>query len=179
MNLFVRHKGVKNSILNLCPFDPAYIIMGLVILVVLLLILVIVTMTKLRRLDRKYDYFMRGKDAETLEDIIMDEIDELRDLRAEDRSNKDSIRTLNRNFRASFQKYGVVKYNAFKGMGGNLSFALAVLDYTNSGFVMNCVHSREGCYLYIKEVDMGQTDIVLGNEEQEALEQALGYVKKS
>ena len=170
---------MENSILNLCPFDPAYIIMGLVLLVVLLLILVIVTMTKLRRLDRKYDYFMRGKDAETLEDIIMDEIDELRDLRAEDRSNKDSIRTLNRNFRASFQKYGVVKYNAFKGMGGNLSFALAVLDYTNSGFVMNCVHSREGCYLYIKEVDMGQTDIVLGNEEQEALEQALGYVKKS
>ena len=170
---------MENSILNLCPFDPAYIIMGLVILVVLLLILVIVTMTKLRRLDRKYDYFMRGKDAETLEDIIMDEIDELRDLRAEDRSNKDSIRTLNRNFRASFQKYGVVKYNAFKGMGGNLSFALAVLDYTNSGFVMTCVQSREGCYLYIKEVDMGQTDIVLGNEEQEALEQALGYVKKS
>ena len=170
---------MENSILNLCPFDPAYIIMGLVILVVLLLILAIITMTKLRRLDRKYDYFMRGKDAETLEDIIMDEIDELRDLRAEDRSNKDSIRTLNRNFRASFQKYGVVKYNAFKGMGGNLSFALAVLDYTNSGFVMNCVHSREGCYLYIKEVDMGQTDIVLGNEEQEALEQALGYIKKN
>ena len=170
---------MENSILNLCPFDPAYIIMGLVILVVLLLILAIITMTKLRRLDRKYDYFMRGKDVETLEDIIMDEIDELRDLRAEDRSNKDSIRTLNRNFRASFQKYGIVKYNAFKGMGGNLSFALAVLDYTNSGFVMNCVHSREGCYLYIKEVDMGQTDIVLGNEEQEALEQALGYVKKN
>ena len=170
---------MENSILNLCPFDLAYIIMGLVILVVLLLILAIITMTKLRRLDRKYDYFMRGKDAETLEDIIMDEIDELRDLRAEDRSNKDSIRTLNRNFRASFQKYGIVKYNAFKGMGGNLSFALAVLDYTNSGFVMNCVHSREGCYLYIKEVDMGQTDIVLGNEEQEALEQALGYVKKN
>ena len=170
---------MENSILNLCPFDPAYIIMGLVILVVLLLILAIITMTKLRRLDRKYDYFMRGIDAETLEDIIMDEIDELRDLRAEDRSNKDSIRTLNRNFRASFQKYGIVKYNAFKGMGGNLSFALAVLDYTNSGFVMNCVHSREGCYLYIKEVDMGQTDIVLGNEEQEALEQALGYVKKN
>ena len=156
---------MENSILNLCPFDPAYIIMGLVILVVLLLILAIITMTKLRRLDRKYDYFMRGKDAETLEDIIMGE--------------KDSIRTLNRNFRASFQKYGIVKYNAFKGMGGNLSFALAVLDYTNSGFVMNCVHSREGCYLYIKEVDMGQTDIVLGNEEQEALEQALGYVKKN
>ena len=170
---------MENSILNQCPFDPAYIILGLMIIVVLLLILVIVTMAKLRKLDRKYDYFMRGKDAETLEDMIMDELDELRDLRAEDRSNKDSIRTLNRNQRASFQKYGLVKYNAFKGMGGNLSFAFAMLDYTNSGFVLNCVHSREGCYLYIKVVDMGQTDIVLGNEEQEALEQALGYIKKS
>ena len=170
---------MENSILNLCPFDPAYIIMGLVILVVLLLILAIITMTKLRRLDRKYDYFMRGKDAETLEDIIMDEIDELRDLRAEDRSNKDSIRTLNRNFRASFQKYGIVKYNAFKGMGGNLSFALALLDYTNTGFVINSVHSREGCYLYIKDVDRGQTDVALGNEEKMALEQALGYKEKN
>ena len=166
---------MENSILNQCPFDPAYIILGLMIIVVLLLILVIVTMAKLRKLDRKYDYFMRGKDAETLEDMIMDELDELRDLRAEDRSNKDSIRTLNRNFRASFQKYGIVKYNAFKGMGGTLSFAFVLLDYTNSGFVINSVHSREGCYLYIKPVDRGQTETLLGAEEKEALEQALGY----
>ena len=131
---------MENSILNQIPFDPAYIIAGLLILVVLLLILTITTMTKVRRLDRQYDYFMRGKDAETLEDVILDQIEEIRDLRAEDRSNKDSIRTLNRNQRASFQKYGLVKYNAFKGMGGNLSFAFAMLDYTNSGFVLNCVH---------------------------------------
>ena len=41
------------------------------------------------------------------------------------------------------------------------------------------IYSREGCYIYVKEVDMGQTEIVLGNEEQEALEQAMGYVKRS
>ena len=170
---------MDNSILNQSPFDPAYIIGGLLALVILLLILAVANMMQIKSLSRKYDYFMRGKDAETMEDVILDEMDELRSLRAEDRANKDSIRILNRNFRASFQKYGVVKYNAFKGMGGNLSFAFAMLDYTNSGFILNCVHSREGCYLYIKEVDMGKTDIVLGNEEQEALEQALGYIKKN
>jgi len=170
---------MDKSILNQIPFDPAYIIGGLLALVILLLILVITNMMQIKSLSRKYDYFMRGKDAETMEDVILDEMDELRSLRAEDRANKDSIRNLNRNFRASFQKYGIVKYNAFKGMGGNLSFAFAMLDYTNSGFILNCVHSREGCYLYIKEVDMGKTDIVLGNEEQEALEQALGYIKKN
>lgn len=170
---------MESSILNEFPFDPAYIILGLLALVIVLLIFVIANTAKIKKLSRKYDYFMRGKDAETMEDMILDQLDELRSLRAEDRANKDAIRSLNRNFRASFQKYGIVRYNAFKGMGGNLSFAFALLDYTNSGFILNCVHSREGCYLYIKQVDIGKTDIVLGNEEQEALEQALGYIKKN
>ena len=100
---------------------------------------------------------------------------EIQKLKTEDRNNKDAIRTLNRNQRASFQKCGIVHYNAFKGMGGTLSFACAILDYTNTGFVLNSVHSREGCYLYLKQVDRGQTDVLLGNEEKEALEQALGY----
>ena len=73
------------------------------------------------------------------------------------------------------KKFGLVKYNAFKGMGGNLSFAMALLDYTNTGFVLNSVHSREGCYVYIKEVERGETDVLLGSEEKDALEQALGY----
>ena len=78
----------------------------------------------------------------------------------------------------TLNKTAIVKYDAFKEMGGKLSFALAMLDQENSGFVLNAIHSREGCYIYMKEVDRGQTDVVLGNEEQEALEQALGYVDK-
>ena len=169
---------VNSPLLELLGIDPAIIFGVLFLLVLILLILLIVTMTKLGRTNRRLDGFMRGKDAETLEDVIMDQIEEIRNLKAEDRAAKDSIRTLNRNFRASFQKFGMVKYNAFQGMGGNLSFVFALLDYTNTGFVLNCIHSREGCYIYMKEVDRGQTDVVLGNEEQEALEQALGYVEK-
>lgn len=168
---------MENSIMSSWGIDPAYIIIGLSALVLILMILVIVCIVKMRKLYRRYDYFMRGKDAESLEDIILDQIDEIKKLRTEDRANKDSIRTLNRNQRASFQKFGIVRYNAFKGMGGTLSFACAMLDYTNTGFVLNSVHSREGCYLYMKPVDRGQTDVLLGNEEKEALEQALGYVE--
>ena len=169
---------MENSMLNQLPFDPMYLMIGCLVLIAVLLILNVLAMSKIRRLDRKFDYFMRGKDAETLEDVILDQIDEIKNLKAEDRATKDAMRALNRNSRASFQKLGIVKYNAFKGMGGNLSTAIALLDYTNSGFILNCVHSREGCYIYVKEVDMGQTEIVLGNEEQEALEQAMGYVKR-
>lgn len=169
---------MENSVLMQLPFDPAYLLIGLTGAVIILLILLLPTMARLKRLERKYDYFMSGKDAETLEDVIIDQIEAVKELRTENRAAKDAMRTLNRNIRASYQKFGLVKYNAFKGMGGTLSFAFSMLDYTNSGFVLNCVHSREGCYLYIKEVDAGKTDVVLGSEEQEALEQALGYVKK-
>ncbi len=145
-----------------------------IVLVVILLLLFL----QYRRLYHAYDAFMRGKDAESLENIIIAMTEEIKDLRAEDRANKDAIRVLNKNQRASFQKVGIVRYNAFKDMGGNMSFAIAQLDYTNSGFIINTVHSREGCYLYIKTVDCGQTEILLSTEEKEALEQALGYLDR-
>lgn len=166
---------MEGSILNNLGFDPVYIILAQAVLTLILLIVVIVCIFKIKKMYRRYDYFMRGKDAETLEDIIIDQMEDIQELKSQDRANKDNLRTTNKNMRSSFQKFGMVKYNAFKGMGGNLSFAFALLDYTNSGFVMNSVHSREGCYLYLKEVDRGQTETLLGNEEKEALEQALGY----
>lgn len=142
------------------------------------LLLVLLIFLKYRRLYRAYDFFMRGKDAETLENTIIALGDEIRDLKAEDRANKDAIRVLNKNQRSSLQKFGIVRYNAFKEMGGNMSFAIAELDYTNSGFIINTVHSREGCYLYVKTVDCGQTEVLLSAEEKEALEKALGYLDR-
>ena len=53
------------------------------------------------------------------------------------------------------------------------SFALAMLDKENSGFVLNAIHSREGCYTYVKEIVKGESYIVLGEEEKEALRQAV------
>jgi hypothetical protein len=156
--------------------DPIYyLIIAQAVLTILLMVVVIVCIFKIRQMYRKYDLFMRGKDAETMENLIIQQLDDIEALKDQVRVNKDTVRSINKNGRAAFQKFGVVKYNSFKGMGGNLSFALAMLDYTNSGFVINSVHSREGCYLYLKEVERGTTEVVLGDEEKEALEQALGY----
>ena len=166
---------MDNSILNQLPIDPAFLIIGLSALTLILLIVVIICMIQMKKLYRRYDFFMRGKDAETLEGIIMEQMEDIAQLKSEDRANKDSLRNTNKNYRSAFQKFGIVKYNAFKGMGGNLSFAMSLLDYTNSGFVLNSVHSREGCYVYIKEVERGETEVLLGSEEKEALERALGY----
>ena len=70
-------------------------------------------------------------------------------------------------------KTGIVKYDAFSDVGGRMSFALAMLDMNNTGFVINAIHSKEGCYTYIKEIVKGESYIQLGDEEKEALRQAV------
>ena len=166
---------VTESMLNSWPIDPAIVIISLGIITILLLIMTIICVVQNSKLYRKYDLFMRGKDAESLELIIANQIAQIEELKSQDRSNKDTMKTLIKSVRSSYQKFGMVKYNAFKGMGGNLSFALAMLDMNNTGFILNAVHSREGCYLYIKVVVKGETDSALCSEEKDALEQALGY----
>ena len=75
----------------------------------------------------------------------------------------------------TFQKYGLVKYDAFQEMGGKLSFSLCLLNEKEDGFIINAMHSREGCYTYIKEVIAGNCVIILSEEEKEALEMAKAY----
>lgn len=166
---------MTNSIMNQWPIDPGIIVIFLGIITILSLIITLICVMQTRKLYRRYDYFMRGRDAESLESLILDQISEIKDLKAQDRANKDALRTLSKTVKSSYQKFGMVKYNAFRGMGGNLSFAFAILDMNNTGFVLNAVHSREGCYMYIKTVERGETETALGSEEREALEQALGY----
>lgn len=67
----------------------------------------------------------------------------------------------------TYQKIGVVKYDAFKEMGGKLSFVLVLLNKENTGFLLNSVHSsREGCYTYLKEIIKGESFIELSEDEK-------------
>ena len=58
-------------------------------------------------------------------------------------------------------------------MGGMLSFSLALLNDQNNGFIINSVHSSDGCYSYTKEIKDGISEISLGEEEKKALDIAL------
>ena len=112
-----------------------------------------------------------------LEEFILKQQDDIEELKEAKLADREAMRVMNRNIRSSIQKFGLVHYDAFEGIGGKMSFALALLDYTNTGMIINCMHSREGCFIYVKEVEAGSTYTPLGAEEKEALERALGYIK--
>ena len=121
---------------------------------------------------------MRGKDMESMEELIMKRFDDMDKMLEDTEKNVNDIKTLFDNMKDTVQKAGVVKYDAFNEMGGKLSFALAMLDGNNTGFVINSMHSREGCYTYIKEIIDGKSYIPLGAEEQKALNQAMDMMEE-
>ncbi len=141
-------------------------------------ILLIVNMGKTGRLRKRYEAFMQGKNAESLEETLSTRIQQIDQLLASEIKNREDIENISAILQNTFQKVGMVKYDAFHEMGGKLSFSLALLDQKNDGFIINAMHSREGCYTYIKEILNGNSIIVLAEEEKEALNVALGKKEK-
>ncbi len=160
--------------MGLGSFDIAYILIGMAVMILILFILSIVQMTKLSKLKKRYEKFMNGKDAKSLEQEIMSICEDNSFLKSATERNKKDIRKLFYNMEYTFQKCGIVKYDAFRQMGGKLSFSLALLNKKNDGFIINSVHSSDGCYSYTKEVRDGKCDISLGEEEAQALKMAIG-----
>ena len=152
---------MESQILTAIGIDPAYIFILLFVLVIVLFILNVRVDMKYNRLKRSYNSFMRGKDGKTLERSILEKFDEIDEISDTVKQNKADIKELFQEVKGNYQKAGIVKYDAFNEMGGKLSFALALLDGNNSGWVINAMHSREGCYTYIKEIVRGQSYIEL------------------
>lgn len=157
--------------------DIGYILLGVIVLVVVLLIVTIVQIVKTSKLKKKYNKFMQGKDAKSLEADIIKLYEDNHDIKSMTETNRQDIKKIYKNMELTFQKIGIVKYDAFQQMGGKLSFSLALLNENNDGFILNSVHSSEGCYSYTKEIKNGQCEISLGNEEEKALNIAMGMDK--
>ena len=146
-----------------------------VFLLLVMAILIIVNMTQISKLKKKYQQFMGGKEAKSLEQELKDHLDEIDGLISSNSSNEKNIEKLTNQIQFAFQKVGLVKYDAFQEMGGKLSFSLCLLNEKEDGFIINAMHSREGCYTYIKEIIAGNCVIILSDEEKEALDMAKAY----
>lgn len=171
---------MNNSFLNslgLGTLDIGVVILVLCILIVILLVINITNICSINKLKKKYHKFMTGKNAKSLENEIIALFEDNKFIKSSIDKNKKDIRTLYKNMESTFQKIGIIKYDAFNQMGGKLSFCLALLDENNNGFILNSVHSAEGCYSYTKEIINGESSISLGEEEKQALLKAMNVTE--
>ncbi len=158
-----------NGIFERVGIDVGIVVIALIIIIIGLIIFIMKLQLQMDRLNRKYRMFMRGSDGQSLEKMIqrkLNQIDKMQDVS----DNHEQLLTLIKGIQDNtMNKYGVVKYDAFDDVGGKLSFALAMLDKNDTGIVLNAVHSRDNCFLYIKEIMNGESYIMLSEEEIESL----------
>ena len=151
-----------------------YIYLGSIVFVIIVfLVVVFLQNLKIKRLMNRYESFMNGKDAENLGDAIEENFKQMNEIQKDYEATKQDIDETLQRMKSTFHKIGIVKYDAFKEMGGNLSFTLCLLDDMNTGFILNTMHGRDSSYTYVKEIIKGEAYATLGEEEKEALEKPI------
>lgn len=164
-----------NDFFSKIGIDLGILVLMLMVLVLILIVIILNMSLGLHRLNRKYAMFMKGSDGQSLEKVFAQKFKEVDRLSTANDDNYSEIRILQKKINKSLTKYGIVKYDAFDDVGGKLSFALAMLDVNNTGFILNAIHSRDNCFFYIKEIVNGESYILLSSEEMDALRQAVHF----
>lgn len=159
------------------------IVVALFVLALVLTVISIIALLEVVKLKKRYEQFTGGKKhAEYNLETQFDEYHKSAKA-MEERYMKlaEMIRDIDKNMEKCVQKVGVVRYNPFDEVGGNLSYAVALLDSNNNGVILNGIHSRTGSFTYAKPVELGVSEYVLSEEESQALEMALaeGYTPEN
>lgn len=158
---------------NILGIDAGVLFLLLLILIIILTFITVTMSIRLSRLNRKYQQFMKGKNGVSLEKLFADKFETLSRIDEQSSANKENVDKLQKQVGSMLTHCGIVKYDAFNDVGGKMSFALAMLDDSNSGFILNTIHSRDNCFQYIKEIVNGESYIMLSEEEIEALNRAI------
>ncbi len=158
------------------------IVVFLIVVTVLCIVLIalgVILFVRQGRLNARLNRMMTGADGDDIEASLNDKFRRLEELEKREKDDDADIQGIYDKFENAYQKTGIVKYDAYRENGGKLSFAIAMLDENNNGFVVNVMNSREGSFSYIKEITAGESSIELGDEEAEALSKAAGSLKKN
>ncbi len=155
----------------------AFIVFMCVALVVMFIALFFLLLDYLK-IRKKYMEFMTGESGKSLEYTIYKRFREIDELKVGQKDNDAQIEIIYNLVRKSYNKIGIYRYDAFSIdnniSGGSLSFALAMLNSEDNGFILNTIHNRAGCHVYMKEIKNGLCEeSVLAQEESIALQMAL------
>ena len=84
------------------------------------------------------------------------------------------LKILDKKISVSPRGLGLVMFKAFDGMksGGTNSFSLALLNERGDGAILSTLHSRERVNVYSKEIKGFKAQVLLTEEEEQALTKA-------
>lgn len=151
-----------------------YVLAFLVLLNILLIVVICYFINKVSKLRRRFERFMKPESKNHNVEALLIENNKLvaQIKEANDKIEKQQKIILNK-LRSCIQYMGIIRYNTFEDVGGDLSYAIALMDEEKNGVVLNSLYYREGCYTYGKPIIAGESKYQLSTEEQQAIDKAL------
>jgi len=123
----------------------------------------------LKKIKKRTRSFFASSEAKDLEEIIYKQIKKTNEIDVEIKKLIENNGKIKENLAKCTQKVGVVRFNPFGDVGGNQSFAIALLDKCLSGVTMLSLYSRDGVKVYSKQIIEGKSEYKLSKEEEEAI----------
>jgi hypothetical protein len=124
--------------------------------------------------NQKIDKLLEKGKIKDFKDIFLSQKEKNSDLEEKIEEAFLKIKNLEDISEKTIQKTGIVRFNPFNELGGNQSFAIALLDDRNNGFVISSLFVKEGNRVYAKAVKDGKSEHLLSDEEKEAINRAIG-----
>ena len=154
--------------------NMTYIVLSMAVIILLFLIFLIILSLKLSKLKKRYERFTGGEEihSENLENMLYEYNKNVKKSNETYGKVLSMIQEIDDEMKWCTQKIGVIRYNPFDEMGGNLCYVVAILDGKDNGVVLNGIHSRNGTFTYAKPIERGVSPYVLTEEELQALEKA-------
>lgn len=147
-----------------------------------LIALVFISIIYIIYMHIKYTSFMkRLGNGNNLDEMLKRYLEDVREIKKDNSEIKAYYTQLDNNIDSCIQKIGMVRYNAFKDVGSDLSFAIAMLDRNDNGVVLNGLYGSESSNIFAKPIKGGASKYQLSEEEKEALEiaeQSKNFVAK-
>ena len=105
-----------------------------------------------------------------LDEMLRKYLQDVKEIKRDNSEIKAYYTKLDNDISSCIQKVGIVRYNAFKDVGSDLSFAIALLDRNDNGVVLNGLYGSESSNIYAKPIKDGLSTYQLSEEEKYALE---------
>lgn len=141
-------------------------------LLIVFIILTIVSLCKLSNAKKRYKALVNGATGESLEDVIADNIAAMNELVVKNKKIDADYAEIRALFNKSIQKVAVKRFSAFEDMGGDMSYAVALLDHNDNGVIFSSIFGRQESCSYVKPVVEGKSTYTLSEEEQSVLNEA-------
>ncbi len=136
------------------------------------IIWLVVLQVRLNRALRQYQNLVSGTSAGNLEEVLHEHIAEVRQVTNQIQELDERSKRMEKTLRHSMQWLGIVRFNPFRDMGGDQSFAIALVDGHGNGVVLSSLHARDGTRVYAKPLRHWESAYTLTDEEKEAIARA-------